>query len=154
MITIFVLVCVYREELAQAFIEHIIPKEEVTLDYKNSYYLDYNYDYLNRVDEFNINNKKDLLDLYYTVVNDGYLTFKFYCPKDYPSCINDVEFLANNREDLSLINGFVHPYNSFEKIGTIYDSLGRVTLNIDKLYSNSDIAVINEKIEVEKSHVL
>ncbi len=144
---IFVTVYTFREQIVEKFIDTFIPKGEVSFDYKNSYYLDYNYSYLSQVEDFNITNKKDLVNLYYTVVNDGYLTFDFYCPEEYVNCINDVEFLANNREELSLINGFVHPYNSFEKIKTVYDSLGRVKLTINRLYSNDDIQKINSKIE-------
>ena len=50
MLTIFGAVYIYREQIAEKLIEYIIPKEEVTFDYKNSYYLSYNFNYLNKVD--------------------------------------------------------------------------------------------------------
>ena len=105
LIAILGVVYFYREQIAEKFIEYIIPKEEVTFDYKNSYYLGYNFKYLDKVEKFNLSNKKDLINLYYTVVNYGYILFDFYCPKEYTNCINDVIFLANNREELSIING-------------------------------------------------
>ena len=42
---------------------------------------------------------------------------------------------------LSTINGFVHPYNSFQNIRTEYNSLGEINIDIIKTYTEEDIVV-------------
>lgn len=133
--------------IVDTIISNVIKLNEVSFEYKNSYYLKYNFKYVHSVDDFKIRNNEDLINLYYTIINNGNEKFEFYCPDEYTSCIDDITNLANNPKELSIINGFVHPYNSFDIIETKYDSLNRVTLNIIKTYSNDDIVLLNDKIE-------
>ena len=147
LLAILVAVYVNRDKLTKLIIDQVIKMQTVSLEYKNSYYLNYDFKYVKSVDEFNINNKSDLLNLYYTVINSGNETFDFYCPESYKECIDDVKELANNPTLLSTVNGYVHPYNSFDTVETIYDSLGRVNLTITKTYTNREIELINEKVE-------
>ena len=141
------LIYINRDLIIKTIISNVITSQEVNLEYKNSYYLKYNFKYMEPVEKFNIRNKTDLINLYYTVINNGNEIFEFYCPEEYTNCINDVADLANNPKELSVINGFVHPYNSFDTVETVYNSLGQVTLTIRKTYNLEDIARINEKIE-------
>lgn len=149
LILLGILVAVYinRESITKIIISHVIKMQTVSLEYKNSYYLDYDFGYVQSVNEFDIKNKDDLMNLYYTVINSGNDSFDFYCPEDYKGCIDDVKELANNPTLLSTVNGYVHPYNSFDTVETVYDSLGRVNLNITKTYTNREIELINEKVE-------
>ena len=43
------------------------------------------------------------LILFFNVLNNGWDNFTFYCPKEYTTCSDDVERIANNRELLSAI---------------------------------------------------
>ncbi len=140
-------VIVNKNEIVKLIIKNVLKNQEVSLEYKNSYYLKYNFNYVSNVEKFNITNKEGLINLYYSIINNGNDLFDFYCPDNYENCINDVTIIANNPKELSVINGFVHPYNSFDTIETLYDSLGRVKLTIKKTYSNYDIIKINEKVE-------
>ena len=144
----------YRESIVKYFFEMLYPKEEVNLDYRNSYYLKYRYKYFKELDEFKLENKEDISNIYYTITNNGYDNFKFYCPDEYKSCIEDVKNLVFDQKQLSVINGFVHPFNSFQNIRTEYNSLGEVTVQIIKTYSQDDINKINEKMqEIIKNEV-
>lgn len=136
-----------REFIVENIVYNVVKMQTVSLDFQNSYNLQYDFDYVQNVKEFNINNKQDLMNLYYTVINNGNEVFDFYCPKEYKGCIEDVKDLANNPDLLSTINGYVHPYNSFDTVETIYDSLGRVNLTIKKTYTAKEIELINEKVE-------
>ncbi|MBO5375816.1 MAG: hypothetical protein J6A52_03090 [Bacilli bacterium] len=137
----------YRDEIIGFLVAKVIDNSEVSLEYKNSYYLNYNFEFVKNVDEFDIKDKDDLLDLYYTIINSGVSNFEFYCPKEYTNCMQDVIDVANNQDDLSNINGFVHPFNSFDTVETSYDSFGRVRLSIIKTYTDLEIVEINEKIK-------
>lgn len=138
----------YRESIVIFLIENFggITKE-VTLESKNQYYRDYNLSYVQTTDNFKATSKDDLLDMYYTVINSGIEEFTFYCSKTYPTCIDDVLYLANNQNILSNINSFVHPYNSFTTVKTKYDTLKRVTISIEKTYSNENINEINKMVD-------
>ena len=121
---------------------------KVNITDKNEYYRDYDFLYVQ-----NINNKvpsdyQDLLNVYYTVINSGLKEYTFYCPKnDYENCLNDVEGIANDQTLLSDINNYVHPYNAFNHIETEFDSLGKVTIKITRPYSKDDINKINKKVD-------
>ena len=97
----------YRDEIIGFLVAKVIDNSEVSLEYKNSYYLNYNFEFVKNVDEFDIKDK----------------------------------------DDLSNINGFVHPFNSFDTVETSYDSFGRVRLSIIKTYTDLEIVEINEKIK-------
>ena len=147
LILIIVLVYNYREPLVRYFIEVFNSKEDVNFDYKNTYFIKYKFNYFNELKEYKIENQKDILDLYYTITNNGYDTFKFYCPSKYKHCIEDVKNLVFDQKKLSTINGFVHPYNSFQNIRTEYNSLGEINIDVIKTYTEEDIRMINEKMQ-------
>lgn len=136
----------YRNQILNIIIENVVNKNEISFESKNLYYLTYKFDYIKNVEELNINNKSDLLNLYFTIINSGINNFEFYCPSKYKDCIKDIVDIANNQKDLSNINGFVHPFNSFDTIETAYDSIGRVKLKIIKTYTDVEIDNLNQKI--------
>ena len=136
-----------REPIYSFIASKIVLNTEVSLEEKNSYYLTYDFETVKDVDEFNINNKQDLINLYYSILNRGVSDFDFYCPKEYENCIEDVISLTNDQTLLSGINGYVHPFNSFDTIETTYDSLKRVNLKIIKTYTDVEMDKINNKVK-------
>lgn len=136
----------YREKIMIYMTRTILAPKEINLNNKNDYYLDYEFEYVKIVDKVEPKSKKDLLNLYYTVINNGVSRFEFYCPDEYKDCIKDVKEIANNQDDLSNINGFVHPYNSFDVVETSYDSFGKVKLEIIKTYTDLEISELNNKV--------
>lgn len=138
----------FREDISIFYLTHFSTEDKVIeLDYKNEYYRDFYYNYVHETNDFNVKNKEQLIDIYYSIINSGIDKFTFYCSKSYEDCITDVTSLANNQVILSNINSFVHPYNSFSSIETKYDSLRRVTLKINKSYTDEQIKEINEKVQ-------
>ena len=71
--------------------------------------------------------------------------FTFYCSNEYESCINDVRDIANNQVVISNINNYVHPYNGFKDLETEIDSLGKITLNINRNYTDEMKIILNYK---------
>lgn len=150
-ILIAILLIIYgnRNAILTIIVKTVSKQETITLDYKNEYYLSYNYKYVKNLSDINsIQNKNDLLNLYYTVINSGNSDFTFYCPSSYKSCVSDVKALANDQKELSNINGFVHPFNSFDTIETMpYSAIGKVDLKIIKTYTDVEIEEIGKKVE-------
>ena len=147
LIGIVVFVYFFREDIVKYVFNMMYPKEEVSFDYRNDYYLKYKYKFFDELKEFKLENKTDLFNVYYTVTNNGYDDFTFYCPEEYENCIEDIKALVYDQKQLSIINGFVHPFNSFQNIRTEFNSLGEVNLKIIKTYSAEDIRIITEKMQ-------
>lgn len=144
LITILGLTFYYKEEINTFYLTNFSKtNKNVVLEYKNDYSRDYNYEYVQLTDDFIAKDKKQLINIYYTIINSGIENFSFYCSNSYNECIDDVKGIANSQEILSNINSFVHPYNSFNSIQTKYDTLGRITLKINKLYNEKTIKSIN-----------
>lgn len=138
----------YRENIMLFYYDKFVyANKNVDPPKKNSYYRDYDFEFVKNTDTFSPNNYQDLLNIYYTVLNSGVDEFSFFCPKNYEDCLSEVDSLANDNTTLSNINNFVHPYNSFSDIKTRYNDLGKVTIEINKVYSKEKIKEINTKIE-------
>ena len=144
---LLLLVYNFREEIFIFYNSYCAPIEKrVTKLEKNEYYRNYDFNYVKNTNNFIPNNKQDIKNIYYTIVNSGMTNFTFYCPNDYKECINDVNEIANDQIIISNINNFVHPYNSFKTIKTMVDSLGKIEVEIDKVYNNEMIIILNYKI--------
>lgn len=120
---------------------------EISLGEKNAYYRDYDFSYVQNTNDFIPDCKQDLLNIYYTVINAGKDEFTFYCGKDYENCIEDLKSIANNKDTLSMINNYVHPYNEFRHIETEYDNYGKIKIIINKNYTKSDILEIEQALD-------
>ncbi len=96
--------------------------------------------------DFYPKNKNDLLNIYYTVLNNGWENFSFYCDLEYKNCLEDIKNLNNDEETFNYINQLVHPFNSFKTIKSNYNSNGRIDIEIEKRYTDEDIENINNKL--------
>lgn len=141
----------YKEPILKEYYQfYASNKKNVTVE-KNKYYRDYDFLYVQNTDDFQPHNKQDIKNILYTVLNSGVSEFSFYCPKDYDNCISDVKELGKDQIALSNINNYVHPFNSFKNISTQTDSLGKVKVEVEKAYSDSDIKLVSEAVKnVEK----
>ncbi|MBR2678798.1 MAG: hypothetical protein IKE63_05220 [Bacilli bacterium] len=141
------LVMIRKDDIITIINTYIMPNTNVELGEKNEYYRNYDFDFVQNTNDFNPSSLHDILNIYYTVINAGKDEFAFYCPKEYVECLNDVELLARDQDKLSDINNFVHPFNGFSHIETEYDSLGKVTIRVNKSYTKEEIDLINNKID-------
>ena len=145
---VFIFTIHFRVEIKEFIYEKMnINDKIITIDQKNNYYRNYDFDFVQNTNYFLPSSRQEILNIYYTIINSGKESFSFYCPKEYKECLSEVKSIANDQELLSHINNFVHPYNSFKHIETEYDSLGNVTVNIEKAYTSEDIQEIDQKID-------
>ena len=141
--SLVLLVYAFRDSIIFVIYDKFIYKSEV-LSF-NEYYSENNYLYFQNLDSESVTNKKELLNMLYTVVNSGDRSYAFYCK--YEGCTDDVKKMLDNKEFLPVINNFVHPYNSFETINISVTSLDRITISSRKVYTESEIETINNYIE-------
>lgn len=147
---IIMVICAYtyRDNIYGIYYSYFVPVENKVTDIeKNIYYRDYDFSYVQNISDFIPQSKKDLLNIYYTIVNSGVNEFTFYCPKEYADCIDDVKNLSNDQITLSNINNFVHPYNSFKTIKTEVDTTGKIYVQIEKVYTDEMIIILNYKVD-------
>lgn len=122
-------------------------KNDFVIPESNEYKLGRNFDYVKITNDFTPQNKQDLLNIVYTTLDNGWEEFSFYCPQDYKDCTKEVDELFSDQATLSHLNNFVHPFNSYNKITVNMNSLGKITIQIDKLYTGKQIKLINQKID-------
>lgn len=137
---------VFREDLYKLYLNYTEPKE-VTLGEQNNYARDDSFDFVQLTVDFEPENRQDLLNIYYTVLNAGKEEFQFYCPDTYETCIEEVSNIANDQELLSSINNFVHPFNSFSHLETTYDTTGKVEITIEHTYSDQEKELLRAKVD-------
>ena len=138
----------YRENIIKFYNHYFVSIEsKVSKLEKNEYYRDADFSYVQNTTNFIPKNKQDILNIYYTVVNSGMTDFTFYCDYEYKDCFNDINDFSNNQDAISNISNFVHPFNSFKKIGTDFDSTGKANIHIEKLYDDEMIIILNYKVD-------
>ena len=115
----------------------------------------YHFDTVKQTNSFIPYSKNDLRDIYYTVLNNGWDKFTFYCPDEYVTCSEDVKALANESDFITTINNYVSPYNCYSKDIILRTTNGAITLeNEDKNYQieNLDVNTTNGKETVNANY--
>ena len=152
----FFLVCVisffayiYKEDIAKFLVDNIFTQEKIVSDIKyNDYFKRNSYNFVGNTTDFIVNDRKEILDVFYTILNSGMTEFTFYCSDEYIGCIKEVDVISKDRSLLSNINNFVNVYNSFKDIVTTrYEASGKVEVKVSYLYDNEKINKINSKVK-------
>lgn len=145
----------YRTDITKYIIDNYIYKKEINLPDSNEYRRNYDFSFVQETNNFYPNNKQELYNVFYTILNNGYDSFTFYCGDKYTNCEKDIkELTQENNQILSTINNYVHPYNSYSSINVNMNSLGRINVNITKLYSSDDIYTLNSYINTNYSKII
>ncbi len=137
----------YKDEIYLYYRDNVLKVRENIKINKNEYFKNKNYKYVQNTNDFVAKDKNHLLNIFYTIINSGVDSFTFYCDDSYTNCKQDIVSLIDNKDTLSSINNFVHPYNSFEKVSTTYDDYGQIDIKVEKVYSQDDIVLINKKVD-------
>ena len=88
-----------------------------------------------------VKNKDELINKIFTIVNNGYDYYTFYCK--YDMCSNDIKDLENDSK-VKHINDFVNIYNKYKNIKTASYNNGKVDIKINHLYTEDDIKALDE----------
>lgn len=146
MFCLVIVVFIFKDNIANFISDNIIYKGGNKVLTYNEYYLDYDYKYIQNIDTASVKNYQEILNMFYTVINSGDNSYSFYC--DYEGCLNDVKSIINDKNIVSNINNFVHPFNSFETINVDISNSGKITIKNKKVYSDNEINFIKDYIEV------
>lgn len=141
------MVFIYRKDITNYVTNNII-KQEIKEELKfNEYSKKTNYEYVQITNDLTVNKKEEIKNIFYTILDSGVKSFSFYCDTEYKECDNDIKTFFNDKDILSNINNFVHPYNSFKNIRISVTNYGKITLDISHLYNQDEITVINDQID-------
>ncbi len=145
---------IYREQIVTFVMGNAVQYANVEVKDANEYKNDFPFKFVEETDDFHVKDRQGILNVIYTVLNNGWDEFTFYCDNNYKKCTNDLADISNDQALLSVINNMVSPYNSYEKLYITTNNYGKATVSVQKLYSNDDIKKINEKIETIKNEVI
>lgn len=127
-------------------LDDLFKEKEVVIYPGNGYQKDGNFIKVKQVTSYVPYNYDDLINIFYSILNQGWETFTFYCPVEYTECLNDVALISYDEVLLSEINNYVHPYNSYSTIKTLYDDTGEITVNVKYVYTSEEIVRIDNEI--------
>ena len=133
---ILVSLIVYHDEINTFVVKEFIFSKEVDSYEVNNYAKETNYNYVKITDNFKTTSKSDLLNNIYTIVDSGVDEFTFYCDDKYTNCLSDVGEISNDTSELTIINNFVNPFNSFSKLYISTNSMGKINIIVEKLYND------------------
>ena len=122
-------------------------KPVLTIEKGNEYTKNYDFLYIKNSKDYIPYSYEDLTDIVYSVINQGWEEFTFYCPSEYTECMDDVTNITKDEFTLTHINNFVHPYNSFNSLKTSIKESGEITINVNYLYTKEEIEVINNYVD-------
>lgn len=147
LILALVFTTIYRDDITHYVAVNYIYKQEIIEQNSNVYKLDYNFNYLKQSDNFIPKNKTELKNVLFTILNNGYEEFTFFCDIDYKDCIEDINEFASDDEILSSFNNFVHPYNNYNIVYLNYNNFGKVDIKFEKLYKENEINALNKIVD-------
>ena len=146
-IILIAITVVFLNPLTDTFAEIVSSEPELMIKENNNYTKNIDYLYVQRTDDYIPYSYQDLLNIYYSVINNGWDQFTFYCPEEYTKCLNDVSQISSDELILTHLNNYVHPFNSFTNVKTSINENGEINLTIEYLYTDAEISAINTKAD-------
>lgn len=142
--SMILLVLLNADKISTFLTKTISNNNILTIEKGNDYTKDYNFLYVSNSKDYIPYSYNDLIDILYSIINQGWKEFTFYCPSEYEECIKDISSLSKDDLILTHINNYVHPYNSFKTLKTSITESGEIHINISYLYEEQEILEINK----------
>lgn len=137
---------IYADKISNYIVGFISGSPAMDIKPANEYVKTDEFMYVKNTKEFTPYSMQDLKNIIYTVINNGWKDYTFYCPKEYTNCIKDISDLSVDEVTLTHINNYVHPYNSFTQVQTQITDDGEISLTIIPVYSDSQIEAIDTEV--------
>lgn len=113
---------------------------------ENSYFIEDNFKYVDNYEKVEVHSKQEIINSIYYLINSGVSYSERYCAKEYDGCYDDMLSISSDANALSLLNNYVHPFNSFESIVFNFDN-NVIEIEIKHTYSKKEIKKINDKVD-------
>ena len=150
-IIVVTVVAFNKKAITYKYYEYIVDKK-YSNSTTNEYYLEDNYNYVDNYIDTGINNKQELINFIYYTLNSGTPYLERYIDINYTEYSNDINNLTLNdgegfKEIISILNNYVHPYNSSNNIKLTYGGNYTLGITVNKAYSNEEIEEINKVVD-------
>ena len=145
-------VCAFgKKDITRKYYEYKINKNNALIT-ENEYFIDDNFNYVENYKNTGIKSKDDLINYVYYALNSGNEHSERYIDKSYVNYSKDIDYLTKNngkkfKEQISILNNFVHPYNSSDNVKLLYGSEYTFGITIKKVYTEEEIKEINKVID-------
>ena len=146
-IIVIVLTFIFLNPITDYFANIISPTITVNTVNANIWAKNNSYLFVNKTDNYIPYSYQDLLDIFYSIIDNGWHQLTIYCPKEYTKCLEDVTSISGDSTTLTHLNNYVHPFNSFTNIKTVISSSGEITIKVNYLYDEETINQINNKVD-------
>lgn len=113
---------------------------------ENNYFIEDNFEYVENYTESEVNSRNDIINSIYYLINSGATYSEKYCGKEYLDCYNDMTSISNDTDLLSILNNYVHPFNSFDSITFNFDD-NVIQITINHTYSNEEKDKLNSIVK-------
>ena len=149
---VVVTICAFqKDKIVYKYYEYTIDKKYSKINI-NDYYKDDNFNYVDDYTESGIKNRNDLINSIYYAINSGTDYIERYIDSDYTNYINDINTLtayngAEFKKVISTLNNFVHPYNSSNNVKISYGGDYKISITINRAYTQDEINEINNKVD-------
>ena len=147
LIGLIVLELVYMEDIKKIATDIINNRPNLIIEPKNDYTKNYDFLFVERNEEYVPYSVKDIRNIFFSIINNGWDEFTFYCPTEYEDCVKDIQTISANDTLLTDINNYASPFNSFTSIETTYDDSGEINVKLKKLYTEAQIKEINKVVD-------
>jgi len=142
----FITICmIFRDDISFLLITRKVEREYGQTS-ENSYFIEDYFSFVDNHEDVEINSKEEIISSIYYLINSGVSYSKRYCAKEYVDCYNDLEVISSDTNLLSILNNYVHPYNSFDSLVFNFDNTV-LELEIKHTYSNEEIELINNRVD-------
>ncbi len=139
----------FKDDIIYSYNAYVI-KTKYSNTTKNDYFLEDNFSYVDNYSDLNIKSKIDLTNYIYYALNTGTSYIERYADKSYTSYIEELNNLTEGEglsTIVSILNDFVHPFNSSKNIYITYGKNNPISLEITKVYSDEEIDEINKVVD-------
>lgn len=145
--TLIALVLFNIDSISNFLTDFLINNTNLNIKPGNEYTKEYDFLYVQNSTDYVPYSYSDLVNILYSVINQGWDEFTFYCPSEYENCVEDISKLSKDDLTLTHVNNYVHPYNSFDTIKTSFTDSGEIHVTIDYLYTIEQIKEINNYVD-------
>lgn len=135
------------DPITDKLVSTIIDEKTLVILPGNKYTKDKSYKYVELTNDYVPYSYQDLLNIYYSAINNGWDQFTFYCPSEYTKCIEDAEAISGDELILTHLNNYIHPFNSFTNVKTSMKESGEITITIFYLYTDEQILAIENRVD-------
>ena len=152
----FIVILINYKEISNYIVSNFIYNKNAVIEIdKGKYSKEIDYEFVQITDDFSAKNYEHLLNIIYTILDSGNNEFYFYCDDTYKECLDVIDDLivVNEESVLSDLNNYVHPYYTYSNISIMTNNYGKVTVIINKQYSDEEIKFIEEQLNIIEDKV-